>query len=115
MTKYENKELKGTTLVIEDCFFINCVLRECDLFYSGGDAEFVIFIDEFRKLLVIRLVVGNLSGFFDNARALLLEFGLTNEEFAVEHGFDPADGAGPREREPNREPDGGTRICHSAS
>jgi len=24
MTKYENKELKGTTLVIEDCFFINC-------------------------------------------------------------------------------------------
>ncbi len=41
MTKYENKELKGTTLVIEDCFFINCVLRECDLFYSGGDAEFV--------------------------------------------------------------------------
>jgi hypothetical protein len=41
MTKYENKELKGSTFVMEDCFFLNCVLRDCDLFYSGGDAEWI--------------------------------------------------------------------------
>ena len=41
MTKYDNKELKGASLVMEDCFFINCVLRDCDLFYSGGDVEWL--------------------------------------------------------------------------
>ena len=39
MTKHENKEYKNMTFVMEDCFFVNCVLRECDLFYSGGDVE----------------------------------------------------------------------------
>jgi len=39
VTKYENKELKGIVFVMEDCLFVNCVLRDCDLFYSGGDVE----------------------------------------------------------------------------
>ena len=41
MTKYENKELKSATFVMEDCFFLNCVLRDCDLFYSGGDVDWM--------------------------------------------------------------------------
>jgi hypothetical protein len=41
MTKYEGKEFSQMLFVMEDCYFVNCVLRECDLFYSGGDADFV--------------------------------------------------------------------------
>ena len=41
MTKYENKTLSKAMLVMEDCFFINCVLDDCDVFYSGGDIEWV--------------------------------------------------------------------------
>jgi hypothetical protein len=41
MTKYENKQLSKSTFVMEDCFFINCVLTDCDLFYSGGDVEWM--------------------------------------------------------------------------
>ena|SRR5712691_9617951 len=41
MTKYENKTLNKATFVLEDCYFLNCVLTECDLFYSGGDVEAV--------------------------------------------------------------------------
>jgi hypothetical protein len=39
MTKYENKQMAKSTFVMEDCFFVNCVLTDCDLFYSGGDVE----------------------------------------------------------------------------
>jgi hypothetical protein len=41
MIKHENKEYRDASFVMEDCFFINCVLRECDLFFSGGDVEWV--------------------------------------------------------------------------
>lgn len=41
MTKYEGKNLNKATFVVEDCFFINCELSDCDLFYSGGDFELV--------------------------------------------------------------------------
>jgi hypothetical protein len=41
MTKYESKELKNAVFVMEDCLFLNCVLRDCDLFYSGGDVEWM--------------------------------------------------------------------------
>jgi hypothetical protein len=36
ITKYENQTIIGKILVLEECWFINCVLRECALFYSGG-------------------------------------------------------------------------------
>jgi len=41
MTKYENKQLSKAVFVMEDCFFLNCALNDCDLFYSGGDVEWV--------------------------------------------------------------------------
>lgn len=41
MTKYEGQKFTKGAFVMEDCFFVNCVLADCDLFYSGGDAEFV--------------------------------------------------------------------------
>ncbi len=41
MNKYEGKTFTKGAFVMEDCFFVNCVLTDCDLFYSGGDAEFV--------------------------------------------------------------------------
>jgi hypothetical protein len=41
ITKYEGKELSKASFVMEECYFINCVLNDCDLFYSGGEAEFV--------------------------------------------------------------------------
>lgn len=36
ITKYENQTLTRQNLVIEECWIVNCVLRECTLFYSGG-------------------------------------------------------------------------------
>ena len=39
--KFEGETLTKQTFVVDDCIFINCVLRECDLVYSGGDAEIV--------------------------------------------------------------------------
>ena len=41
ITKYEGKPVEKQCLVIEECFFVNCILRDCDLFYSGGDLELV--------------------------------------------------------------------------
>jgi hypothetical protein len=39
MTKYENQALHDEVFVMEECFFFNCVLKECDIFYFGGDVE----------------------------------------------------------------------------
>jgi len=39
--KYEGKTYTKQTFVIEESFFLNCVLRDCDLFYSGGDSEWL--------------------------------------------------------------------------
>jgi hypothetical protein len=41
MTKYEGKTLTKAAFVVEDCYFLNCELHDCDLFYSGGDFEMV--------------------------------------------------------------------------
>jgi hypothetical protein len=41
IAKYEGKTLEKQAFVIEECCFMNCVLRECDLFYSGGDSEWM--------------------------------------------------------------------------
>jgi hypothetical protein len=41
MTKYEGQKFTKGAFVMEDCFFVNCVLTDCDLFYSGGDFEWV--------------------------------------------------------------------------
>jgi hypothetical protein len=39
-TKYENQTLTSQLLVVEDCWFVNCTLRQCVLYYSGGPYEF---------------------------------------------------------------------------
>lgn len=36
MNRYEGQTLIKKVLVVEECWLINCVLRECVLFYSGG-------------------------------------------------------------------------------
>jgi len=41
ITKYEDLTLEKQSFIVDDCYFINCVLRDCDLFYSGGDVDFV--------------------------------------------------------------------------
>jgi hypothetical protein len=41
ITKYEGQTLTKQSFVIEECCFMNCVLKECDLFYSGGDVEWM--------------------------------------------------------------------------
>jgi hypothetical protein len=36
---YKGQNITKQTLVIDECAFVNCVLKDCDLFYSGGDFE----------------------------------------------------------------------------
>ena len=41
MNKIDGKKLSKQAFVLEETYFVNCVLRECDLFYSGGDCQWV--------------------------------------------------------------------------
>jgi hypothetical protein len=41
MRIYEDKNMTDQTFVLEESVFMRCVLKNCDLFYSGGDFEFV--------------------------------------------------------------------------
>ena len=41
IAKYESKNFKDGAFEVDECFFVNCVLTECDLFYSGGDVEMI--------------------------------------------------------------------------
>ena len=41
MKIYEDKTMTEQTLILEEVVLIRCVLKNCDLFYSGGDFEFV--------------------------------------------------------------------------
>ena len=36
LAKYENQTFTKKVFVVEECWFVNCVLRECTLVYSGG-------------------------------------------------------------------------------
>jgi hypothetical protein len=38
---HRDKSISEETFVLEDHVFIDCTLKNCDLFYSGGDVEFV--------------------------------------------------------------------------
>jgi len=40
MTKYDNKNLNKAVIVLEEVCLINCTLTDCDVFYSGGDADY---------------------------------------------------------------------------
>jgi hypothetical protein len=39
ITKYVGQTFKGATFQLEECWFINCVLHECTIFFSGGSYE----------------------------------------------------------------------------
>jgi hypothetical protein len=40
ITKYEGRTFTNQVFQLEECWFMNCVLRECVIFYSGGPYEF---------------------------------------------------------------------------
>ena len=39
VTKYEGQTFTKKVFQLEECWFVNCVLRECTIFYSGGAYE----------------------------------------------------------------------------
>ncbi len=39
ITKYEGRTFKQQVFQLEECWFVNCVLRECVIFYAGGPFE----------------------------------------------------------------------------
>lgn len=38
---YEDKTLSDQSFILDEVVFIRCRLKNCDLFYSGGDYEWV--------------------------------------------------------------------------
>ena len=41
METIRNQTLQGKSFVIEDVAFVNCRLSDCDLYYSGGDFDWM--------------------------------------------------------------------------
>jgi hypothetical protein len=39
MVKYENQTLTNQVFQLEESWFVNCVLKGCTIFYSGGSFE----------------------------------------------------------------------------
>lgn len=39
MIKYEGRTFTKQVFQLEECWFVNCVLRECTIFYGGGSYE----------------------------------------------------------------------------
>ncbi|HKT12278.1 MAG TPA: hypothetical protein VJV96_10740 [Candidatus Angelobacter sp.] len=36
ITRYEGRTFTKQVFQLEECWFVNCVLRECSIFYNGG-------------------------------------------------------------------------------
>jgi hypothetical protein len=41
METYWNQALQGKSLVLDESVFLNCKVIDCDVYYSGGDFEWV--------------------------------------------------------------------------
>ena len=41
METYRNQSFRGKSFVLEEVAFVNCTLSDCDLYYSGGDFDWV--------------------------------------------------------------------------
>jgi hypothetical protein len=41
METFRNQTFQGKSFVIEDVAFVNCRLTDCDLYYSGGDFDWM--------------------------------------------------------------------------
>jgi hypothetical protein len=39
VTKYENQTVTGQIFRVEECWFVNCTLKNCVMYYSGGPFE----------------------------------------------------------------------------
>jgi hypothetical protein len=39
ITKYEGRTFTHQAFRLEECWFVNCVLKSCTIFYSGGSYE----------------------------------------------------------------------------
>lgn len=39
MKKFENQTLANQVFQLEECWFVNCILKGCTVFYSGGSYE----------------------------------------------------------------------------
>ena len=38
-THHAGQTFQKRVFDMDDCFFIDCILRDCDVYYSGGDAQ----------------------------------------------------------------------------
>lgn len=41
METYRNQTFQGKTFILDEVTFLECKLSDCDLYYSGGDFEWV--------------------------------------------------------------------------
>jgi hypothetical protein len=41
MGTYRNQNFQGRNFVLEDVAFVKCKLTDCDLYYSGGDFDWI--------------------------------------------------------------------------
>jgi hypothetical protein len=41
METHRNQNFQGKSFVVEEVAFINCRLTDCDLYYSGGDFDWM--------------------------------------------------------------------------
>ncbi len=41
METYRKENFQGKSFILEEVVFMECKLTDCDLFYSGGDSEWV--------------------------------------------------------------------------
>jgi hypothetical protein len=41
METFRNQAFEGKSFILDQVVFVNCALRNCDLFYAGGDFEWV--------------------------------------------------------------------------
>jgi hypothetical protein len=71
MKVHRDKSISNESFVLEEHVFINCTLKNCDLFYSGGDHEVVDL-----KLDVTRF---HFRGEADKTIRLLRALGLLKE------------------------------------
>jgi hypothetical protein len=37
--KYQNQSFTNETFQLEECWFVNCVLKNCTIFFAGGSYE----------------------------------------------------------------------------
>ena len=41
MKKFVDQTFEKEIFILDETFFVNCVLRECSLFYCGGDFDWI--------------------------------------------------------------------------